>query len=108
LLDLLWKIRYARGMWSGTLRNDPSIVVSADNGEKLNRLLRGLTIALLSSPSDELQRSQVTGPHADTVDGVSAGKYRAERLCELQARNAERAAAAGEDYESLLTKIRQA
>ena len=33
---------------------------------------------------------------------------RAERLRELQARNAERAAAAGHDYESLLTEIRQA
>ena len=33
---------------------------------------------------------------------------RAERLRELQARNAERAAAAGEDYESLLADIRRA
>jgi hypothetical protein len=33
---------------------------------------------------------------------------RAERLRELQARNAERAAAAGQDYESLLADIRQA
>lgn len=33
---------------------------------------------------------------------------RAERLRELQARNAERAAAAGQDYESLLAEIRQA
>jgi hypothetical protein len=32
---------------------------------------------------------------------------RAERLRELQARNAERAAAAGLDYESLLAEIRQ-
>jgi len=33
---------------------------------------------------------------------------RAERLRELQARNAERVAAAGHDYESLLAEIRQA
>jgi len=33
---------------------------------------------------------------------------RAERLRELQARNAERAAAAGHDYESLLAQIRRA
>jgi hypothetical protein len=33
---------------------------------------------------------------------------RAERLRELQARNAERAAAAGLDYESLLAEIHQA
>jgi hypothetical protein len=33
---------------------------------------------------------------------------RAERLRELQARNAERAAAAGQDYESLLAEIRKA
>lgn len=33
---------------------------------------------------------------------------RAERLRELQARNAERAAAAGHDYQSLLAEIRQA
>ena len=33
---------------------------------------------------------------------------RAERLRELQARNAERAAAAGQDYESLLAQIRRA
>jgi hypothetical protein len=33
---------------------------------------------------------------------------RAERLRELQARNAERAVAAGQDYESLLAEIRQA
>ena len=33
---------------------------------------------------------------------------RAERLRELQARNAERAAAAGHDYESLLAEIQQA
>lgn len=33
---------------------------------------------------------------------------RAERLRELQARNAERAAAAGHDYESLLAEVRQA
>jgi hypothetical protein len=32
---------------------------------------------------------------------------RAERLRELQARNAERVAAAGQDYESLLAQIRQ-
>lgn len=33
---------------------------------------------------------------------------RAERLRELQARNAERTAEAGHDYESLLAQIRQA
>jgi hypothetical protein len=33
---------------------------------------------------------------------------RAERLRELQARNAERAAEAGQDYESLLAEIRRA
>ena len=33
---------------------------------------------------------------------------RAERLRELQARNAERAAASGQDYESLLADIRRA
>jgi hypothetical protein len=33
---------------------------------------------------------------------------RAERLRELQARNAERAAGAGQDYESLLADIRRA
>jgi hypothetical protein len=33
---------------------------------------------------------------------------RAERLRELQARNAERTAAAGQDYNSLLAEIRQA
>jgi hypothetical protein len=33
---------------------------------------------------------------------------RAERLRELQARNAERAAAAGQDYESLRADIRRA
>lgn len=33
---------------------------------------------------------------------------RAERLRELQARNAERAAAAGQDYESLLSEVRRA
>jgi hypothetical protein len=33
---------------------------------------------------------------------------RAERLRELQARNAERVAAAGYDYESLLAEIREA
>jgi hypothetical protein len=33
---------------------------------------------------------------------------RAERLRELQARNAERAATVGHDYESLLAEIRQA
>lgn len=33
---------------------------------------------------------------------------RAERLRELQARNAERAAVAGHDYQSLLAEIRQA
>jgi hypothetical protein len=33
---------------------------------------------------------------------------RAERLRELQARNAERTAATGHDYESLLAEIRQA
>jgi transposase len=32
----------------------------------------------------------------------------AERLRELQARNAERAAAAGQDYQCLLAEIRQA
>jgi hypothetical protein len=54
LLDLLWKIRLVGGTWMGTLRNDPSVVVSADSGDKL------------------------------------------------------RAAAAGQDYESLLAQIRQA
>lgn len=33
---------------------------------------------------------------------------RAERLRELQARNAERAAAAGKDYQSLLAEVRRA
>jgi hypothetical protein len=52
LLDLLWKIRHAKGTWSGTLRDDPSVVVTADDGDKLNRLLRGLTIGLLSAQAE--------------------------------------------------------
>jgi hypothetical protein len=108
VLDLLWKIGLVKGKWTGTLRNDPSVVVSADSGDKLDRLLRGLTIALLSSPSDEHQPSRVVRPRGDVVDAVSSAKYRAERLRKLQARNAERAAAAGQDYESLLAQIRQA
>jgi hypothetical protein len=40
--------------------------------------------------------------------GNRSAYLRAERLRELQARNAERAAASGQDYESLLAEIRRA
>ena len=39
---------------------------------------------------------------------LGAGGNAQQRLCELQAPNAERAAAAGRDYASLLAEIRQA
>jgi hypothetical protein len=61
LLDLLWKIRHVKGTWSGTLRDDPSVVVTADDGDKLNRLLRGLTIGVLSAPAEGVQPSRARG-----------------------------------------------
>jgi hypothetical protein len=48
MLDLLWEISHTGNSWQGTLRSDRSVVVSANNGEKLARLLGGLTIGLLT------------------------------------------------------------
>jgi hypothetical protein len=45
---------------------------------------------------------------ASSASCLKSSLARAERLRELQARNAERAAAGGQDYESLLAEIRQA
>lgn len=59
MLELLWKIRRVGDTWSGTLRNDKSVVVSADDGDKLDRLLRSLTIGLLSAPLESLQPSRI-------------------------------------------------
>ena len=53
VLDLIWKIDYARGAWSGTLRNDPSVVVTARNGDELARLTSDLTLAILQGRGRE-------------------------------------------------------
>lgn len=50
-----------------------------------------------------------SGESSSEVDGDALNAAaRAERLCELQARNAERVAETGDDYQSLLVKIRAA
>lgn len=53
MLDLLWEISQSENSWHGTLRSDRSVIVSASNGEKLARLLNGLTVSLLTqAPPD--------------------------------------------------------
>lgn len=53
MLDLLWEISHSENSWHGTLRSDRSVIVSADNGEKLARLLNGLTVSLLTQAPGE-------------------------------------------------------
>jgi hypothetical protein len=47
LLDLIWKIDCRGGTWSAALRNDPSVIVTAGNGDQLGQLARDLTVAIL-------------------------------------------------------------
>jgi hypothetical protein len=49
LLDLVWKISSNGNKWTGALRNDRTVVVTANNAAKLRQLLRYLTIAIMTA-----------------------------------------------------------
>jgi hypothetical protein len=57
LLDLIWKIDYRNGMWSASLRNDPSVVLTAGSGDKLAQITRDLTIAILGAHGSATRRA---------------------------------------------------
>jgi hypothetical protein len=57
LLDLIWKIDYRNGMWSASLRNDPSVVVTTGSGDKLAQITRDLTIAILGVHGSATRRA---------------------------------------------------
>jgi len=84
------QFKYNRGMSTTTV----GFAVAEEDRERLDRLVEyfggGNRSAYL--------RATLT---------VMESLARAERLRELQARNAERAAAAGQDYESLLAEVRR-
>jgi hypothetical protein len=56
VIDLIFKIDSSDG-WSATLRNDPSVVLVADNGDDLAQLTRELALALLQGRRAETLRS---------------------------------------------------
>jgi hypothetical protein len=90
-LHLEMQFKYYRGMATSTV----GFAVADEDRERLDRLVEyfggGNRSAYL--------RATLT---------VMESLARAERLRDLQARNAERAAAAGQDYESLLAEVRRA
>ena len=57
VMDLIWKTDYGNGLWTGTLRNEPSVVLTADNGEELHRLMEDLTFAILKGRGREALRA---------------------------------------------------
>jgi anti-sigma regulatory factor (Ser/Thr protein kinase) len=57
VMDLIWKTDYGNGLWTGTLRNEPSVVLTADNGEELHRLMMDLTFAILEGHGREALRA---------------------------------------------------
>jgi hypothetical protein len=61
LLDLIWKISSSSGSWTATLRNDPSVVVTADGGEELAHLTRNLTLAILQGHGEDALRCVMAG-----------------------------------------------
>jgi hypothetical protein len=68
-MDLLWKIQ-SRPHWSATLRSNPSIVVTADDGDKLADLATKFTIALLQSSRNESGHGhEHVGRVADAIPG---------------------------------------
>ena len=83
--------RYNQGMSSSTV----GFAVADDDQERLARLVEHF------GGGNRSAYLRATLPVMESL-------ARAERLRELQARNAERAAAAGQDYESLLAEIREA
>lgn len=90
-LHLQMQFKYNQGMSTSTV----GFAVADEDRERLDRLVEyfggGNRSAYL--------RATLT---------VMESLARAERLRELQARNAERAAAAGQDYQSLLAEVRRA
>jgi hypothetical protein len=90
-LHLEMQFKYNSGMSTSTV----GFAVADEDRERLDRLVEyfggGNRSAYL--------RATLT---------VMESLARAERLRDLQARNAERAAAAGQDYESLLAEVRRA
>jgi reverse gyrase len=90
-LHLEMQFKYNAGMSTSTV----GFAVADEDRERLERLVEHFGGGNRSA----YLRATLT---------VMESLARAERLCELQARNAERAAAAGQDYESLLAEIRRA
>jgi len=90
-LHLRMHSRYTRGMSTTTV----GFAVAEEDQDRLGRLVEHF------GGGNRSAYLRATLP-------VMEALARAERLRELQARNAERVAAAGHDYESLLAEIRQA
>ena len=90
-LHLQVQSRYNTGMSTSTV----GFAVADEDQERLSRLVEHFGAG---------NRSAYLRATLPVMESLA----RAERLRELQARNAERAAAAGQDYESLLAEIRRA
>jgi hypothetical protein len=90
-LHLQVQCRYNTGMSTSTV----GFAVADEDQERLSRLVEHF------GGGNRSAYLRATLPVMESL-------ARAERLRELQARNAERSAAAGHDHESLLAEIRQA
>jgi hypothetical protein len=53
VLDLLWKIDSRAGRWSGTLRTDRRVIVTAGDGDELAERIQDLTLAILEGRGAE-------------------------------------------------------
>jgi hypothetical protein len=91
LLHPQMQFRYNAGMSTSTV----GFAVADEDQERLARLVEHF------GGGNRSAYLRATLPVMESI-------ARAERLRELQARNAERAAAAGHDYESLLAEVRKA
>jgi hypothetical protein len=52
VLDLIFRVSHEDG-WTATLRNEPSVVLVADGGEKLAEISKALAIAILQGRGTE-------------------------------------------------------
>lgn len=71
VMEKIWKIE-SRPYWSATLRSDPSIVVTADGGDKLAKVATKLTVALLQG---NLSRQRGSEELVGQVRGVAGTSW---------------------------------
>ena len=83
LLDLVFKITSEPG-WTATLRNNPSVVLVAKDGDALARLTRELALAILQHRSPETLNamraagSALPDPHSATTPAGTSGSKASE------------------------------